>query len=100
MVEKITHILQNEIDRGFVTDIESIFSDIYNILESVNDGFYFDIDIVLNYNCYPVYYIVLSLSYDEDVFESDKRIDYIFNFIENDDNLTITSIEEVNINNF
>lgn len=94
--EKIIKILNQKINDGFVTNIEIMLDDFHEVLECINDGFNIDIDIVLNYNCYPVYYILLSISYNEDVFEDDNRIDIILNYIENDSNLiTITSIENI-----
>lgn len=95
--EKIVRILNEKINDGFVTNIEVMFDDFYEVLECINDGFNIDIDIVLNYNCYPVYYILLSISYNEDVFEDDNRIDIFLNYIENNNNnmITITSIEDI-----
>lgn len=91
--EKIIKILNQKINNGFVTNVEYMFDDFHKILECVNDGFNIDIDIVLNYNCYPIYYILLSISYNEDVFKDDNRIDIFLNYIENNNMITITSIE-------
>lgn len=93
--KKIVKILNEKINNGFVTKTEYMFDDFHEVLECINDGFNIDIDIVLNYNCYLVYYILLSISYDEDVFEDDNRINIFLNYIENNNMITITSIEDI-----
>lgn len=93
MVDKITALLNKKIKEGLYVELDYIFDDFINLLSSVNDGFDIDIDIVLNYNSCPIYYLVLSISY-----EDDNKIEYIFNYIEDDRRLIITSMEQINFN--
>ena len=96
-IKEITALLNKKIEEGLVIESEYIYDSFVNLLTSVNDDFYIDIDIVLNYNCFPIYYLILSISYEEDsISENEDRVEYIFNYVEEDDkDLKITSIEEI-----
>lgn len=96
-IEEVYNVLDNEIDKGFESNIECILDDFYNILVHVNDGFSLDIDIAQEYNCFPICYLILSISYEDDnISENEDRVDYIFNYVEENNSLKITSIEDIN----
>lgn len=94
-IEEVYNVLNNEIYKGFESNIEWVLDDFYNILVHVNDGFSLDIDIEANGNCIPTYKFILSLNYEED----DIEVIYIFDFEEDSKgNIKFINIENIKIN--
>lgn len=94
-IEEVYNVLDNEIDKGFESNIEWALDDFYNILVHVNDGFSLDIGIEASGNWIPTYKFILTLSYEDD----DIEVIYILNFEDDDkNNITFLEIEDVKIN--
>lgn len=97
-IKEIENLLNKKIKEGLKIELEFGLNYFSDLLIHINDGFYIDIDIIQEYNCFPASYFLLVISYEEDVLYSDEKVNFIFEYEEDGKFINITELIDINDN--